>query len=71
MSKHQERVEAAIRKGIAGVLDGTPDERRDGILVSNKAVDIETLLEIIDELRTAPSPAPSPSPAPAVEDDPQ
>ena len=54
LTPKQERVIRDLRMGIDGVIGGIPkdeDERRGRVLVHNKAVDVELLLDVIEELR--------------------
>lgn len=55
LTKKEERVIRDLRMGIDGVIGGIPedeDERRGRVLVHNKAVDVELLLDVIDKLRS-------------------
>lgn len=54
LTPKEERVIRDLRMGINGVIGGIPeeeDDRRNRVLVHNKAVDVELLLDVIDKLR--------------------
>lgn len=52
LTPQQTRVLTALRKGVNGVIGDIPkdEERRNAVLVANKAEDIELLLDLVDEL---------------------